>query len=206
MGLCSSSLQLLLKTSSETLICRSNRMSSGVILLLCSFSRIAVRFSFGLRFLFFQVHGHTSSVRHGFRLTEWPFNPIRLLFATPTMFMPPSHQHIIQAGHHCAWKVFVVVLVFALSTSQNCEQSSAGVKALVRRQLNLPVFSEIYKCCLQQKAMVISFWRTNNSRWRLSFEDLERTFGKTLLSAALYKAHSHAFRGVPLSSENLPCS
>lgn len=80
MGLCIRSHLQQEKASlmSETLIHGYNRMPLGVILSLCSLSRMIVfGFPLGSWAMLYQVLGHLNNVRHEFYLMEWALTTTR---------------------------------------------------------------------------------------------------------------------------------
>jgi hypothetical protein len=77
---------------SKTLIYEYSRMSLGVTLLLCSFSRMVVLgIPPGPWDSQCQVFGHLSSIWNGLYLVEWVLNQFRYWLVTSTRFVPPLH-------------------------------------------------------------------------------------------------------------------
>lgn len=84
---------------SKALIYECSRIMLGVVFLLHSFSRtVVLGFPLAPQAISFQVLGHSSSVVNMLHPMEWAFSQIGYWLLTPTSFVPPMHQRILQTS------------------------------------------------------------------------------------------------------------
>lgn len=124
-----------------------------------------IGFALGLCAIQPLVLGHPSSVRHGIHLMEQSLSQIRCRLITPMNFVPPSSQHVLQAGQIVGQKVYDLLGVYTclwqyakyFSVPKNIKH--IGVKVLCRHQLTPSVFSDLYRCYIQQLGLTVSLQR-----------------------------------------------